>query len=67
MLRRQLTVLQRSSPKPVHVSETCHPPSDGDRPTHPNLITNVTTTCSALPDGKALDTIHQVLRRRHLL
>ncbi|MGW1801417.1 hypothetical protein ACWCQN_37210 [Streptomyces sp. NPDC001984] len=51
----------------LHVSETCHPQADNDRPTRPNLITNVTTTCSALPDSKALETIHQALRRRHLL
>ncbi|PBC92421.1 transposase [Streptomyces sp. Ag82_O1-15] len=51
----------------LHVSETCHPQTDGDRPTRPNLITNVTTTSSTLPDSKALDSIHQALRRRHLL
>lgn len=51
----------------LHVSETCHPQADGDRPAGPNLITNVTTTCSTLPDSKALDTIHQSLHRRHLL
>jgi transposase len=51
----------------LHVSETCHPQADGDRPARPNLITNVTTTCSTLPDSKALNTIHQTLHRRHLL
>ncbi|MFI9275721.1 IS1182 family transposase [Kitasatospora sp. NPDC052896] len=51
----------------LHVSETCHPQADGDRPARPNIITNVTTTCSTLPDSKALDTIHQTLHRRHLL
>ncbi|MEU5031660.1 transposase [Streptomyces milbemycinicus] len=51
----------------LHVSETCHPQADGDRPTRPNLITNVTTTCSTLPDSRALEAIHQALHRRHLL
>ncbi|WP_258308738.1 IS1182 family transposase [Streptomyces sp. NWU339] len=51
----------------LHVSETCHPQAEGDRPGRPNLITNVTTTCSTLPDSKALSAIHQGLHRRHLL
>jgi transposase len=33
----------------LHVSETCHPQADGDRPTRPNLITHVTTTRSTRP------------------
>jgi transposase len=51
----------------LHVSETCHPQADGDRPARPNIITNVTTTASTLPDTKALEPIHQALHRRRLL
>jgi hypothetical protein len=51
----------------LHVSETCHPQADGDRPTRPNVITNVTTTDSTLPDVKALQPVHQALERRRLL
>ncbi|MFJ2582730.1 IS1182 family transposase [Kitasatospora aureofaciens] len=51
----------------LHVSETCHPQADGDRPARPNIITNVATTASTLPDSKALEAIHQVLQRRRLL
>ncbi|MDH6130598.1 IS1182 family transposase [Kitasatospora sp. GP82] len=51
----------------LHVSETCHPQADGDRPARPNIITNVATTASTLPDTKALEPIHQMLQRRRLL
>ncbi|WP_406466535.1 IS1182 family transposase [Streptomyces sp. NBC_01594] len=51
----------------LHVSETCHPQVDGDRPARPNIITNVATTASTLPDTKALQPIHQALDRRRLL
>ncbi|MFE5581255.1 IS1182 family transposase [Kitasatospora sp. NPDC056531] len=51
----------------LHVSETCHPQADGDRPARPNIITNVATTASTLPDSKALEPIHQALQRRRLL
>ncbi|MFH9355512.1 transposase [Kitasatospora sp. NPDC017646] len=51
----------------LHVSETCHPQADGDRPARPNIITNVATTASTLPDSKALEAIHQVLQRRRPL
>ncbi|MFF3959406.1 hypothetical protein ACFYY1_40410 [Streptomyces sp. NPDC001890] len=50
-----------------HVSETCHPQADGGRPAQPNVITNVATTASTLPDTKALEPIHQALDRRRLL
>ncbi|MGW1091197.1 IS1182 family transposase [Streptomyces sp. NPDC002596] len=51
----------------LHVSETCHPQADGDRPARPNIITNVATTASPLPDTKALEPIHQALDRPRLL
>ncbi|MFE7393700.1 IS1182 family transposase [Streptomyces sp. NPDC057582] len=51
----------------LHVSETCHPQADGDRPARPNIITNVATTASTLPDTKTLEPIHQALERRRLL
>ncbi|MFI9276167.1 IS1182 family transposase [Kitasatospora sp. NPDC052896] len=51
----------------LHISETCHPQADGDRPARPNIITNVATTASTLPDTKALEPIHQSLQRRRLL
>ncbi|WP_198047613.1 IS1182 family transposase [Kutzneria sp. 744] len=51
----------------LHVSETCHPQAEGDRPARPNIITNVTTTVSTLPDTKALEPIHQALKHRRLL
>lgn len=51
----------------LHVSETCHPQSDGDRPARPNIITNVATTTSTLPDVSALKPVHQSLGRRRLL
>ncbi|WP_243639888.1 transposase [Streptacidiphilus pinicola] len=51
----------------LHVSETCHPQADGDRPARPNLITNVATTYSTLPDSKTLDAIHHALQHRSLL
>jgi transposase len=51
----------------LHVSETCHPQADGTRPARPNIITNVTTTASTLPDTKALEPVHQALERRQLL
>jgi transposase len=51
----------------LHVSETCHPQADGTRPARPNIITNVTTTASTLPDTKALEPLHQALKRRQLL
>ncbi|MGW0633890.1 transposase, partial [Streptomyces sp. NPDC002758] len=51
----------------LHVSEICHGQDEGDRPGSPNIITNVTTTASTLPDTKALEPIHQALQRRQLL
>lgn len=55
----------------LHVSEVCQAPVPGmertARPPRPNLITNVATTASTLPDSKALNTIHHSLQRRGLL
>jgi transposase len=51
----------------LHVSEICHGQDEGDRPESPNIITNVTTTASTLPDTKALKPVHQALQRRQLL
>lgn len=51
----------------LHVSEVCHDQTAGRRPQRPNIITNVTTTASTLPDTKALEPIHQALQRRDLL
>jgi transposase len=63
----------------VHISETCASAADdaasaaprprpaGDRaPERPNLITNVATTASTVPDSKALEDIHAALARRDL-
>ena len=53
----------------VHLSETCHDPDDPPQtgPPAPNLITNVTTTASTMPDVRATGPIHQALARRDLL
>ncbi|MEU7900975.1 transposase [Nonomuraea sp. NPDC049152] len=65
----------------VHISETCHTPTDaqaatGSNSTHgvngtdrrpPNLITNVTTTNATVPDVVMTSVIHQGLARRGLL
>ncbi|TJZ91504.1 transposase [Actinacidiphila oryziradicis] len=51
----------------LHVSEKCHAQEEGDRPESPNIITNVTTTASTLPDTKALEPVHQAVDRRQLL
>jgi hypothetical protein len=51
----------------LHVSEICHGQDEGNRPESPDIITNVTTTASTLPDTKALEPIHQALQRRQLL
>jgi transposase len=50
----------------LHVSESCTDAPEKER-TAPNLITNVATTASTVPDTKALDGIHQRLQRRGLL
>ncbi|MFI6063312.1 transposase [Streptomyces sp. NPDC051286] len=50
----------------LHVSETCTDAAE-DRRTTPNLITNVATTPSTVPDDKALPGIHRQLERRSLL
>ncbi|PZH14823.1 DUF397 domain-containing protein [Streptomyces sp. NTH33] len=42
-------------------------PKPDRAPRRPNLITNIATTASTLPDGKALGGIHQSLQRRGLL
>ncbi|MGH3802961.1 MAG: IS1182 family transposase [Pseudonocardiaceae bacterium] len=49
----------------LHVSESCTDAPEKER-TAPNLITNVATTTSTVPDTKALDGIHQQLQRRGL-
>jgi transposase len=66
----------------IHISETCATQADDaarpapptaqgpkpDRaPRRPNLITNVATTSSTLPDSKALEDIHRSQRHRGLL
>jgi transposase len=55
----------------LHISETCAPPVPGGdpsaRPESPNVITNVTTTFSTVPDNVALPGIHDALDRRGLL
>jgi transposase len=48
----------------VHLTETCHDTSDTSTP---NLITNVTTTPSTVPDVKATTPIHQDLAKAGLL
>jgi transposase len=50
----------------LHVSESCTDAPEKER-TAPNLITNVATTASTVPDTKALDAIHQQMQRRGLL
>jgi transposase len=50
----------------LHISETCTT-ADQDSRTTPNVITNVATTASTVPDTKALEGIHQQLQRRGLL
>jgi transposase len=42
-------------------------PKAGRAPSRPNLITNIATTASTVPDGKALEGIHQSQQRRGLL
>ncbi|MER5914506.1 transposase [Streptomyces sp. NPDC001982] len=44
-----------------------HKPKPDRAPRRPNLITNVATTASTLPDSKALEDIHQSQQRRGLL
>lgn len=46
----------------VHLSETCDDPDGG-----PNLITNVATTASTVPDQAMTTPIHQALAERGLL
>lgn len=53
----------------LHISETCQaagPAADRRRPQRPNLVTNVATTASTLPDSKALEGIHRALAARGL-
>jgi transposase len=47
--------------------DTAQGPKPGRAPRRPNLITNVATTSSTLPDSKALEDIHQSQRHRGLL
>lgn len=62
----------------VHFSETCHRAPAGEAEAAPanhygrgaqppNIITNVTTTCAAVPDVAATTPIHQALAARDLL
>jgi len=66
----------------VHLTETCHDEDDvddrdaageagehaaADRTARPNLITNVATTASTVPDVKMTTAINQALGRRNLL
>jgi transposase len=46
---------------------TPHRRRPGRAPSRPNLITNIATTASTLPDSKALEGIHQSQQRRGLL
>ncbi|MET7906324.1 hypothetical protein ABZS86_34695 [Streptomyces sp. NPDC005355] len=50
----------------LHISETCTSAPETAR-THPNLITNVATTNSTVPDSKTLNAIHHALQKRGLL
>ncbi|PYC77879.1 DUF397 domain-containing protein [Streptomyces tateyamensis] len=50
----------------LHVTETCTTAPEDER-TGPNLITDVATTASTVPDIKALEPIHQRQHRRGLL
>ncbi|MCX5215552.1 IS1182 family transposase [Kitasatospora sp. NBC_00240] len=50
----------------LHVTETCTSKAEDQR-TAPNLITDVATTASTVPDVKALDPIHQRQRHRGVL
>lgn len=59
--RRSGTATSSTSPRPAIRRPT------GTRPARPNIITNVATTASTLPDTKALEPIHQSLQRRQLL
>ncbi|MER5914501.1 IS1182 family transposase [Streptomyces sp. NPDC001982] len=52
---------------PAAVGGRSRAPKTDRAPRRPNVITNVATTASTVPDGKALDGIHQSLRRRGLL
>jgi transposase len=50
----------------LHVSETCTEVAEDQR-TAPNLITDVATTASTVPDVKALEPIHQRQHQRGVL
>jgi hypothetical protein len=52
----------------VHLTETCHDPDEASQtdPPTPNLITNVQTTASTVPDVNATTPIHQALHERGL-
>jgi transposase len=54
-----------SAVMPAHGAAQRHKP--GRAPRRPNLITNLATTASTLPDSKALEGIHQSQQRRGLL
>lgn len=52
----------------LHISESCRAQDTGNAPgATPNLITNVATTASTLPDSMALEGIHRQQQRRGLL
>jgi transposase len=55
----------------VHLTETCHaaadPPDGTGTTAPPNLIINVATTCSTVPDVKATNDLHADLAERGLL
>jgi transposase len=62
----------RLAPPAVMGAEETGPAARGGRqpggaPSRPNLITNIATTASTVPDSKALENIHQSLRDRDLL
>ncbi len=50
----------------LHISETCTSAPEAAR-TRPNLITNIATTSSTVPDSKTLPAVHHRLQQRGLL
>ncbi len=50
----------------LHISETCTSAPEAAR-TRPNLITDIATTSSTVPDSKTLPAVHHRLQQRGLL
>jgi transposase len=57
----------RTTPTATPQTQATHSPGHDRAPKRPNLITNIATTASPLPDSKALECIHQSQQRRGLL